>query len=81
MKYDVMTPIGGGDSSGTAAGKKKTRWHKIGRGWSDNEDKITIVLDSVPFRSEYIYLFKAKDQEPSRDQERSRYPDPAGDFE
>jgi hypothetical protein len=80
MKYDVMTPIENpNDGSGTAAtrGKRRTRWHRIGRAWSDPKgDKITIILDSVPFRSEYIYLFKSTDQTPSRDPEDPQHPEP-----
>jgi hypothetical protein len=79
--YDVMTPIenAGAGGSGTAAakpGRKRTRWHRIGRAWSDGPERITIVLDSLPFRSEYVYLFKARDQTPSRDPEGPQHPEP-----
>ncbi len=59
MTYDVVTPI-----EIKIKGVPKTKWHRIGRAWSDNEEKITVVLDSVPFRSEYIYLFKSDIQIP-----------------
>jgi hypothetical protein len=49
MVYRAVTPIG--------KSSKKAAWHTIGRAWSDGPGKICIVLDSVPFRSEYVYLF------------------------
>lgn len=56
IKYNVVTPIEVG---------KDTQWHKIGLAWTDRDGgpKITIILKSIPFRSEYIYLFPAKDED------------------
>jgi hypothetical protein len=45
--HNAMTPI---ESGG------KTRWVKIGRAWADAR-KTCIILDAMPFRSEYIYLY------------------------
>lgn len=64
MKYHVATPIESKPSGAAAAGPKKTRWAKIGRAWSDSPaGKITVILDALPFRSEFIYLFP-EDQGP-----------------
>lgn len=53
MTYKVCTPI-----EYEKEGETKTRWHQIGNGWSDGPGlKITVTLNSLPYRSEYIYLF------------------------
>lgn len=82
IKYNAVTPIEVG---------KETQWHKIGVAWSDRDGgpKITIILKSIPFRSEYIYLFPADDKDrddfapdpkPSL-QQRNRRPPPPDDDE
>lgn len=36
-----------------------TRWHAIGAAWNRTDGSIMLCLDSVPVRSEYVYLFPA----------------------
>jgi hypothetical protein len=50
VKYLVKTPI---------TSDAKTRWHTIGRAYDDREGtgRIVVVLDSIPFRSEFVYLY------------------------
>lgn len=57
MKWRVKVPIENTKNEGTENEETKTRWHEIGRAWSDSTDKIVIVLDSLPFRSTHMYLF------------------------
>lgn len=53
MKWKVKVPI----ESTSKDAPDATRWHEIGRAWSDTTDRIVIVLDSLPFRSTHVYLF------------------------
>lgn len=65
MKYKVKTPIVAPPSKDLNHSKREetTKWLVIGRGWQDKPgEKITVVLDAIPFRSEYIYLFPENEQ-------------------
>jgi len=60
MKYKVKIPIVQPPSQDRNHSNRPetTKWVEIGRAWQDNPgDKITVVLDAIPFRSEYIYLY------------------------
>ena len=67
MIYRVVTPI-------TRKDGDKPAWHSIGRAWSDGPEKICIVLDSVPFRSEYVYLFVDEEATAKWDRKKDRRP-------
>jgi hypothetical protein len=76
VKYKVKTPIEYTPTSAMGVPQpkeKRTRWHDIGRAWDDEgrgkKGRITVILDSMPIRSEYLYLFP--------DEEGSPYPDEA----
>jgi len=60
MAYKVKTPISIPPSleADIPRVEEKTAWQTIGNAWSDEAGgKITIALNCLPFRSEYIYLF------------------------
>lgn len=62
MRYRVVTPVvvpPSADLTWSARADERTAWTKIGRAWSDDggDGKITVVLDALPFRSEFVYLF------------------------
>jgi hypothetical protein len=69
MKYIVKTPVVAPASKDPRQSQRRetTSWVTIGRAWSDDPTgKITLVLDVIPFRSEYIYLYP-QDQEEKKD--------------
>lgn len=64
MKYKVKIPIDQPASKDPKFSKRPetTQWVEIGRGWQDKPgEKITVVLNAIPFRSEYIYLYPSED--------------------
>lgn len=66
MKYKVKTPISIPPSRDPRRSSRQeiTKWVDIGRGWQDKPgEKITVVLDTIPFRSEYIYLFPVNEED------------------
>ena len=57
MKYNAVTPC-------ETPGAKKPTWHKIGKAWTNEKGQIVVLLQSLPFRSPFVYLMpddKAKD--------------------
>ncbi|TAL45877.1 MAG: hypothetical protein EPN91_01315 [Salinibacterium sp.] len=64
MKYAVKVPIEA--KQGEPA---KTRWHTVGRAFDDRDGsgRIVIILDSIPFRSEYMYLYPEDGGPPKKD--------------
>lgn len=61
VKYVVKTPVGAPASTDARHSRRPetTKWFQIGHAWRDDEGdgRITVVLDAIPFRSEYLYLF------------------------
>lgn len=69
-KYLVKVPIEGPAEPRSTEGKGHplTRWHTIGRAFDDRDGsgRICIILDSAPFRSEYVYLYPEDGGPPKR---------------
>ena len=64
MKFKAKIPVTAPPSKDPrhSARPETTKWVEIGRAWQDKPgEKITVVLDAIPFRSEYIYLYPEED--------------------
>lgn len=60
MKYNVVTPC-------ETPGADKPTWHKIGKAWDGDDGKIVVLLQSLPFRSPFIYLMPDDRSAPKKD--------------